>query len=539
MHATMRGTAAMTSVRSNSTTNVALVAGAIFASVAAVVSAAVIVVRALDPPAESHHHDRDDQVNGIGASRHSSHVPSAYDTLISSRTGFDKNHRHGHSYWTPLVKLERLSRLIRRNIYVKMESLNPGGTGKDRAALAMITDAEARGELPPPITDIVDINRFESSWSRPPDNPTGNDKATKDCLYDESILQAMRQSRTGGLVVEGTSGSTGISLAMIALAHGHACLVVLPDDQAVEKRQLLQALHAVVHVVPTASISNPMHYVNVARQIALRAVQHFQIRATFSNQFENMANCRIHYETTGPEIFRQLELLQNRRGLQHKDVISAFCMSSGTGGTIAGVGKYLKEQTNNKVKIVLADPPGSVLYNAVAFGVAYTTQQQERTVKRHRYDTIAEGIGLDRLTANFESGKRYIDHAVQVSDQEAVDMAHFLLVTEGLFVGSSSAANLVGLVRSILQLNLPINSNLVTVICDSGSRHVTRFWNPQFICSRGLQWPNRDEIIPKDDLDEAGRDGAGIGHRSRLPACLVELQNAEAEIPSHHGTKCA
>jgi cysteine synthase len=532
--------AAMTSVSSNNTTNVALVAGSIFASVAAVVSAAVIVVRALDPPAANCDQDHaDDQVNGIGASRHSSHAHSAYDTLISSRTGFDRSRCQSHSYWTPLVKLERLSRLTRRNIYVKIESLNPGGTGKDRAALAMITDAEERGELPPPITDIVDINRCESSWSLPLDNPARNEEDNREYLYDESILQAMRQSRSGGLVVEGTSGSTGISLAMIALAHGHACLVVLPDDQAAEKRQLLQALHAVVHVVPTASISNPMHYVNVARQIALRAVQHFQIRATFSNQFENPANCRVHYETTGPEIFRQLELLKNRRGSQHTDVISAFCMSSGTGGTIAGVGKYLKERTNNNVKIVLADPPGSVLYNAVAFGVAYTMQQQERTVKRHRYDTIAEGIGLDRLTANFESGKRYIDHAVQVSDQEAVDMAHFLLVTEGLFVGSSSAVNLVGLIRSILQLNFPVNSNLVTVICDSGSRHVTRFWNPQFICSRGLHWPNRDETIPKDDLEEVGREGAGIGHRRPLPACVVELLNAEAEIPSHHGTKCA
>jgi cysteine synthase A len=201
--------------------------------------------------------------------------------------------------------------------------------------------------------------------------------------------------------------------------------VVLPDDQAHEKRIILESLGAIVHVVPTAAISHPNHYVNVARRLAQRAREDaFQINVVFINQFENLANYQIHYQQTGPEVWTQ-----------SGGHVDAFCMSAGTGGTISGIGRYLKEQSPI-CRIVLVDPPGSSLFHKIVHGVCYAPEQAERTVRRHRYDTIAEGIGLDRVTQNLQAGLDCIDTAVQVSDQEAVDMAHWLLQYEGLWVGS-------------------------------------------------------------------------------------------------------
>jgi cysteine synthase A len=390
---------------------------------------------------------------------------------------------------TPMVHLSVLSALIQRDIYVKMESLNPGGTGKDRAALGMIRAAEESGGLPTP--------DYKHSMRSTIADTSAMLSELESCVdpLDASILEAMRRSRTGGLVVEGTSGSTGISLATLCASRGHACLVVLPDDQAVEKQTILKTLGAVVHVVPNAAISNPHHYVNVARRLARRAVA-CGIRAVFTDQFENPANYAVHYAQTGPEIHRQCPDL------------AAFVMSSGTGGTIAGVGRCLKELTlsapflnsdssggsSSSVKVVLVDPPGSSLYHKIQHGIAFALQQRERNLKRHRYDTLAEGIGLDRVTHNLSSGLDSIDEAIQVTDQEAVDMAHWLLQAEGLWVGSSSAMNVVGAVRTAL--NLDPNSKVVTIICDTGQRHVTRFWNRDFILSWGLQWPKDDNRIP-------------------------------------------
>jgi cysteine synthase len=358
---------------------------------------------------------------------------------------------------TPCILLPNLSQRVGRQIFVKLESWNPGGTGKDRAAESMIASAEAFGDLP----------QYHHYL---PHEPTRSARqlaeirlSTKDDM-DSILKMALQRSFSGGLVVEGSSGSTGISLAAI---------VVLPDDHADEKRRLLEALGAVVHVVPTASISNPQHYVNVARILATRAKRH-GFQAVFIDQFNNLANFRVHYETTGPEIWKQCHP-------------TAFVMSAGTGGTIAGVAKYLKEQKKS-CRIVLADPPGSVLYSKVEHGVAFSPQQGERTLLRHRYDTIAEGIGLDRVTANMSQGLPYIDCAITVNDQDAVDMAHFILKQEGLMIGSSSAMNIVAAVETALQL--PSGSSRVcTVICDSGQRHVSRFWNRDFILSRGLHWP--------------------------------------------------
>ncbi|EED86652.1 hypothetical protein THAPSDRAFT_38294, partial [Thalassiosira pseudonana CCMP1335] len=341
---------------------------------------------------------------------------------------------------TPLVYLPHLSSLINNNntdnanngvrIYAKMENLNPGGTGKDRAARSMILAAEEKGELPPPLS----------------------------------------------LGEGGTSGSTGISLSSISSSRGHASIVVMPDDQSSQKKEFLQRLGCGVVVVKNCSISNPGHYVNVARRVWELVEPPRLLKAAFMNQFENLANVQSHYSTTGPEIYNQLY-----------GKVDAFIMSAGTGGTLVGVGGYLKDRwwrdqplqqqsLSSPPKNILVDPPGSSLYNKVKYGVAYAPQQSEQRLRRHRYDTIAEGIGLDRVTGNFGLGCEsiIIDDALSITDQQAVYMAHYLLRHEGLFVGSSSAMNIAGAL--IVASTMPPGSNVVTVVCDGGQRHTARFW---------------------------------------------------------------
>ena len=430
------------------------------------------------------------------------------DGDVSSQTAHEQLIEGG----TPLIKLRFVSKLIKRSIYVKMESMNPGGTGKDRAALNMIRVAEKEKKLPPAISvgGTYDDELFlQESSSVGKTCHCNTNEVTASMIekdLESMILQAMESSRTGGLVVEGTSGSTGIALATLCASRGHACLVVLPDDQAIEKQLILRSLGAVVYEVPTASISNPKHYVNLGRKAAMIAREKYGFHAIFVDQFENMSNFDVHYHQTGPEILRQLNGRQ----------LDAFVMSSGTGGTIAGIAKYLKKRNRHNndttifrllrqiigiafsvvknndsskygIEVVLVDPPGSVLYNKIEHGVAYTTEQRERHMRKHRYDTIAEGIGLDRVTRNFSSGVNFIDRAIRVTDQEAVDMAHWILQTEGLWVGSSSAMNLVGAIRTAL--SYPGECSVLTFICDGGQRHLTRFWDPQFIERWGLQWP--------------------------------------------------
>ncbi|OQS01168.1 cysteine synthase [Achlya hypogyna] len=339
------------------------------------------------------------------------HVLSTSDKSKSAtgRTGHPCVGHAGLIGNTPLVKLQSLSAATGCTILAKAEFLNPGGSSKDRVAKGIVEDAEARGLLAP-----------------------------------------------GGTIVEGTSGSTGISLALIARAKGYKCIIVMPDDQAKEKSDLLEQFGATVEFVKPASIVNAKHYVNQARRRANEIPGGF-----FADQFENLANCDVHYRTTGREIWEQTN-----------GKVDAFVMSAGTGGTIAGVSLYLKQQKPD-IQVVLADPPGSSLYNKVRHNVCYAPQQSERTVKRHRYDTIAEGIGIDRLTANFTQAK--IDDAYVVSDQEAVDMSRFLLHEEGIFVGSSSAMNCVAAVRVAKKLGP--GHTIVTMLCDSGQRHLTKFWN--------------------------------------------------------------
>ena len=407
---------------------------------------------------------------------------------------------------TPLVHLKKLSSLLGdgKNIYVKMESMNPGGTGKDRAALFMLRDAEKKGLLPPPLSQSQANESVDAKFT-----PIISQDQDSDIL-SSTIDIAIQRSKTGGIVVEGTSGSTGISLATLAAQRGHSTIIVMPDDQAKEKQTILKCLGAVLHVVPTAAISNPNQYVNVARKIAEEINRRHggggtggdgdvRIKAAFMNQFENEANYNAHVCTTGPEIWEQTN-----------GKIDAFCMSSGTGGTISGVGRYLKDrchEKNRECKIILIDPPGSALLNKVKYNIAYASEQKERGLLRHRYDTIAEGIGLDRVTRNFALGadNGVLDDAIRVTDQEAVDMAHWLLKEEGLFVGSSSAMNVFGAIRLASDTIGP-GSCVVTIICDGGQRHLTRFWSRDFIKEWGLEWPGDD--------DESWK--------RRLPDCLCK-----------------
>jgi cysteine synthase A len=466
-----------------------LILGSLGLTVAAASSAAIWIFRRWN---QSRRRDDIDSA--------SSTLPTAHEQLIEGGT--------------PLVELKRVSKLIGRSVYAKMESMNPGGTGKDRAALNMIRMAEKEGKLPPAATMICTTSDDNDNLflhpslpaititTTPPNDTTATTKTTMtkanppthdgvapttttENELEGMVLQALERSRTGGLVVEGTSGSTGIALATLCAARGHACLVVLPDDQAVEKQRILRSLGAVVYEVPTASISNPKHYVNLGRKAAVLARDKFGVSAVFIDQFENLSNFDIHYRKTGPELLRQL----GERG--HR--LDAFIMSSGTGGTIAGMGTYFKEQYGaTEVQIVLVDPPGSSLYNKVEHGIAFAAEQRERHLRKHRYDTLAEGIGLDRITRNFSSGLDCIDKAIRVTDQEAVDMAHWILRTDGLWIGSSSAMNLVGAIRTALAL--PEGSSVVTIVCDGGQRHATRFWDPTFIREWGLQWPRADCI---------------------------------------------
>ena len=306
---------------------------------------------------------------------------------------------------TPLVHLSSLSHATGCTILGKAEFVNPGGSSKDRVALAIVREAERAGDL-----------------------------------------------RPGGTVVEATAGSTGISLAMVARACGYRALLVAPDDTSEQKLQLIRALGADLEVVKPAAIANPGHPVNVAR----RRAAELGAGSIFCNQFDNLANARAHERTTAREIWRQT-----------RGKIDAFVMSAGTGGTIAGVSRYLKARKPS-VRVVLVDPPGSALYHRVQHGVLYCSEQQERSARRHRYDTIMEGIGCDRVTSNFALAE--IDEALRVTDAEAVQMARHLLREEGLFVGGSAAMNCVGAVRTAHQLGP--GHTIVTILCDGGHRYL-------------------------------------------------------------------
>jgi cysteine synthase A len=256
--------------------------------------------------------------------------------------------------------------------------LNPGGSAKDRVALNIIKTAEEEGILHP-------------------DN--------------------------GSTVFEGTVGSTGISIAMIARAKGYNAWIVMPDDQAKEKYQLLEKLGATVEKVRPVSIIDKRQFVNLARtraeEFSNDEINSTGSRGYFADQFENKANFQIHYQTTGPEIYRQTG-----------GKIDAIVLGAGTGGTLSGITTYLKSLVPH-LKVFLVDPPGSGLYHKVKHGIMYSPTEAEGTRRRHQVDTVVEGIGINRVTQNFDIGREHIDDAFRATDEEAVKMARFLVKKDG------------------------------------------------------------------------------------------------------------
>jgi len=326
---------------------------------------------------------------------------------------------------TPLIRLNTLSEATGCEILGKAEFLNPGGSVKDRAALWMVRGHEKSGALQP-----------------------------------------------GGVVVEGTAGNTGIGLAHVCNARGYRTVIFMPDTQSPQKAQMLRALGAEVREVPAVPYKDDENYQKQAGRYAESLSG-----AVWANQFDNVANRLAHYESTGPEIWQQTN-----------GKIDAFVTATGTGGTLAGVSQYLKEQ-NQAVQIVLADPMGSALYNWVQTGEASMSKGP----------SITEGIGNSRVTQNLQGAT--IDDAVQVNDQDMVGIVHQQLRAEGWLFGSSTGINLSAAVQVAQQMGS--GHTIVTMLCDGGGKYMERLYNREFLIERGLD-PDLPPTILRNSLTHAG-----------------------------------
>ncbi len=317
---------------------------------------------------------------------------------------------------TPLIRLRKWSEETGCEILGKAEFLNPGGSVKDRAALAIIRDAEAKGQL-----------------------------------------------RPGGIIVEGTAGNTGIGLALVGQALGYKTVIVIPDTQSQEKKDMLRLCGADLREVPAVPYKDPNNYVKYSARLAEEIAATSEHGAIWANQFDNVANRQGHYETTGPEIWEQTG-----------GKIDGFVCAIGTGGTLAGVAAALKER-NPAIKIGLADPMGAALYHYYAHG----------TLKAEG-SSITEGIGQGRVTKNFEDLD--VDFPYQITDAELVPYVFDLLKDEGLVLGTSSGINVAGAVR--LARDLGPGHTIVTALCDSGTRYLSRLFNPAFLRDKDLPVPD-------------------------------------------------
>jgi len=317
---------------------------------------------------------------------------------------------------TPLIELRAASAATGCRILGKAEFMNPGGSVKDRAGLAIIKDAVARGDL-----------------------------------------------RPGGVIVEGTAGNTGIGIAMVAGALGYRSVIVIPDTQSQEKKDMLRLAGAELIEVPAVPYANPNNYVKYSGRLAEAMAKTEPNGAVWANQFDNVANRQGHYETTGPEIWDSLD------GKLH-----GFVSAVGSGGTIAGVGMALKER-DPSIRIALADPPGAALYSF------YTTGKLASAGS-----SITEGIGQGRVTKNLEDAP--IDVAYRIPDEEALPIVFDLVVQEGLLLGGSSGVNIAGAIR--LARELGPGHTIVTVLCDSGARYASKLFNPDFLRSKNLPVPD-------------------------------------------------
>jgi cysteine synthase len=317
---------------------------------------------------------------------------------------------------TPLIRLARASEQTGCEILGKAEFLNPGSSVKDRAALYIVRDAEERGLI-----------------------------------------------ERGGVIVEGTAGNTGIGLALVGNARGYRTVIVIPDTQSQEKKDMLRLCGAEVREVPAVPYRDPNNYVKVSGRLAEEMARSEPHGAFWANQFDNVANRDGHYRTTGPEIWRQTD-----------GKVDGFICAVGTGGTLAGVGMYLKERKPGVV-IGIADPMGAALYHYYAHGEL-----------KAEGDSITEGIGQGRITANLEGAP--VDKAYQIPDAEALPIVFDLLQHEGLCLGGSSGINVAGAIR--LANELGPGHTIVTILCDFGTRYQSKLFNPAFLREKGLPTPS-------------------------------------------------
>lgn len=343
---------------------------------------------------------------------------------------------------TPMIRLPRLSAALNCHVLVKCEFMNPGGSPKDRVALSILDKHD----------------------SAPEDN--------KKTVY------------------EGTVGSTGISLAWLSRAKGFNCHIVIPDDQSQEKYALLEKLGAEVEKVRPVGIVDENHFCRLAGKRAMD-----DPNGIFADQFENEANNQAHYTRTGPEIYEQLMGWKWRTGLSTASE-TYLVLGAGTGGTLAGCTKYLKPRMKN-LRIILADPPGSGLANKVRHNLFFSSKEAEGTRRRHQVDTVVEGVGINRMTANLkkvlettcDDGMPWIDDAITVTDRECACMARYMVDQEGLFLGSSSCVNLVAFVklaRGLTSKSPNQEHTMITILPDSGHRHLTKFWSDEYLVDNGI-----------------------------------------------------
>ncbi|MEX2148983.1 MAG: cysteine synthase A [Steroidobacteraceae bacterium] len=311
---------------------------------------------------------------------------------------------------TPLIRLRGACALTGCEILAKAEFLNPGGSVKDRAALYIILDAEQRGALKP-----------------------------------------------GGVIVEGTAGNTGIGLALVGNARGYRTVIVIPETQSQEKKDMLRLCGAELREVPAVPYKDPNNYVHVSGRVAQ------ELGALWANQWDNTANRDAHYRGTGPEIWRQTD-----------GKVDGFVCAIGTGGTLAGVSMFLKEK-NPRIRTAAADPMGAAMY-----------EWFKRGELKSEGSSITEGIGLGRVTKNIEGAP--VDDAYQIPDAEALPLVFSLLREEGLCVGGSSGINVAGAIR--LAKDLGPGHTVVTILADSGTRYQSKLFNAAFLKEKGLPFPD-------------------------------------------------
>jgi cysteine synthase A len=326
---------------------------------------------------------------------------------------------------TPLIKLKHASALTGCTILGKAEFMNPGQSVKDRAGRQMILEAEKRGDLKP-----------------------------------------------GGLVVESTAGNTGIGLALVANARGYRTLIVIPETQSQEKKDMLRLCGAELVEVPALPYANPNNYQHVGRRLADELRKTEKNGVLFADQWNNLDNRKAHYVSTGPEIWRDTA-----------GKIDGFICSVGTGGTLAGVSTYLREQKQD-IAIGVADPRGAAMYHLFKDGKPTVTEG----------GSITEGIGLARITPIIEDIK--VDHAYLIPDEEAIPLVFDILEHEGLCLGGSSGINIAGAIR--LAKDLGKGATIVTVLCDYGTRYQSKLFNPDFLRSKNLpvpEWLTRKSTI--------------------------------------------